>query len=301
MEAILAGLNIEQLPQDEWLRWHYDKEKMSASRAAGAMGFGRFSSPLQEYAELRGDIDRPDTTLAMQLGHLLEPTVATLYEAETGRITVDPGEYAIIRHPDFPWLFATLDRLTSNAEKIIGPLELKTTNSFLRSEWADGAPVAPQIQCTVQMMCAELTWGSIACLIGNSDFLTHDFLLDTDLAESILKSLDQFHTDVLAGNEPDATWQDGAVIKALHPNDNGRTIVSTDPHIVGLIAEYEALNAQSKQVEKNKDTAKFKLQSVIGDNTFLECTGVKYSFKSQTRKAYEVKENTFRVLRKVKM
>ncbi len=283
MTELLAGLKIETLSRDDWLAEHYKRDQISASRAAGAMGFANFSSPLSNYAELRGEIDGPDTNLPMMLGHMLEPTVATLYEQETGRPTHDPGEFAIIRHPDAPWLFATLDRVTKNKAEEPGPLELKTTGSYSRKDWVDGAPVEYLIQNQVQMMCAQMTWGSLAVLVGNSDFFTHDFLRDDELAERILKSLDKFRSDVMAGNAPDPTWQDGDVIKALHPKDNGKTKHDDSPYAVELLETFEDLKERGKILEKSFDAAKYKVAALIGDNSFLNVKGIRYSYKHQTR------------------
>lgn len=283
MAELLQGLKIETLSQDDWLDRHYRREFLSASRAAGAMGFGQFDSPLSNYAQLRGEISRPNTNLPMMLGHMLEPTVATLYEQETGRETCDPGEFAIVTHPDAPWLFATLDRVTVNSEGGRGPLELKTTGSYSKGDWIDGAPIQHQIQNLVQMMCADLTWGSLAVLVGNTDFFTHDFLRDDDLAESIMKSLDKFHSDVMAGNEPDPTWQDGDVMKALHPKDNGNTKVDDSEYAVELVETFEGLKERLKIMEKSCDAAKYKLAALIGDNTFIQIGVKKYSYKHQTR------------------
>lgn len=283
MTDLLKGLKIEKLDQEDWVRRHYDRKYMSASRAAGAMGFGNFSSPLSNFAELRGDIDRPDTNLPMMLGHMLEPVVATLYEQETERPTQDPGEFAIIVHPDAPWLFATLDRVTINKSGKRGPLELKTTGSYSRSDWIDGAPVEHMIQNQVQMMCAQMEWGSLAVLVGNSDFFTHDFLRDDDLAENILKSLDKFHSDVLHGNEPDPTWQDGDVIKALHPKDNGETVHDDSEEAILLLEDFEDLKKTLKRTQQDCDTAKFKLATLIGDNSFIQIGSNKYSYKHQSR------------------
>ena len=80
-EPVIPALErVEQWPADVWLARHYDKEWLSASRAAGALGYDDFSSPLKNHHELRGDIERPDTTLPMELGHMLEPTVDELYK-----------------------------------------------------------------------------------------------------------------------------------------------------------------------------------------------------------------------------
>ena len=286
MTTIAALERVELLVPDEWLRLHYDKEHMSASRVAGALGYSGFegNSPLSNYSELRGEIDPPDTSLPMMLGHMLEPTVATLYENETGRRTQDPGEYAIVRHPDFSWLFSTLDRVTWNVAEEEGVLELKTTGSYNLSEWKHGeGPVEHQIQTMVQMMCTGFGWGSLAVLVGNTDFFTHDFLRDDDLAEVLLKSLDAFHDRVLRGDAPDPTWQDGEVMKKLHPLDNGKTVSIETDYMQTLLVSFEDSKDRLKRIDRESDELKFQIAAEMGDNTFLECCGKRYSYKHQSR------------------
>lgn len=283
-EPVIPALErVEQWPADVWLARHYDKEWLSASRAAGALGYDDFSSPLKNHHELRGDIERPDTTLPMELGHMLEPTVDELYKRETGRPTMDPGDYAVICHPDFPWLFVTLDRVTMNAEGERGPLELKTTGSYNLADWKEGSPIGPQIQHQVQMECAELPWGSLAVLVGNTSFFHWDYLHNPDFAEQLLKALDKFHDNVLAGNAPDPTWQDGDVIKALHPMDNGKAIMTDAPHVIHILEAYRVAKEREKSVEKQVAEAKAKLGAAMGGATWIQAGDLRYSYKHQTR------------------
>lgn len=286
METALDPSRVELLKPTDWLNMHYDREHMSASRVAGALGYSEFegNSPLGNYAELRGEIPPPDTNLPMMLGHLLEPAVDTLYRNATGRRTVDLGEYAIVRHPDMPWLFCTLDRVTWNKSEQPGALELKTTGSYNKEDWDKGeGPVEHQIQNMIQMMCTGFGWGSLAVLVGNREFFTHDFLRDDELAEALLRGIDSFRDRVLKGDPPDPTWQDGEIIKKLHPLDNGKTIPINTDEMANLLFDFEDSKAQLKVTGKLCDEQKFKIAAAMGENTFLECQGLRYSYKHQAR------------------
>lgn len=309
---------VEHWSPDVWLSRHYDRHWLSASRVADALGYGDYSSPLQAYSELRGDIHRPDTTLPMELGHMLEPTVDELYKRETGRPTMNPGDYAVIRHPDIPWLFSTLDRVTMNDAGERGPLELKTTGSYKLADWKDGSPIGPQIQHQVQMECSGLSWGSLAVLVGNTSFFYHDYLHDPVFAEELLKALDKFHTDVVDGNAPDPTWQDGDAIKALHPKDNGKTL--WNPDLSSMLQDFAKAKTRYEDAETNLLSEKNRLIAKIGDNTYIQAGDLRYSYKHQKRRTKAsveekrehqlvaagimfnpAKESEFRVLRKEKI
>ena len=278
--------SVELLEKKEWEELHYNREHISASRVAGILGYSEFegNSPLSNYSELRGEIPPPDVSMAMELGHDLEPVVDKWYQLLTGRPTHNPGDYAIIRHPDCPWLFCTLDRVTWNQANEPGPLELKTTGSYNKSEWQKGeGPIEYQIQNMVQMMCTGFSWGSLAVLVGNQDLFSHDFLRDDELAEAILKGLDGFRDRLKTSDAPSPTWQDGEVMKKLHPKDNGQTVSVETEYMRDLILSFEQSKDILKGTQKEADTIKYKIAAAIGDNTFLECMGHRYSYKHQSR------------------
>ena len=125
---------------------------------------------------------------------------------------------------------------------------------------------------------------------------------------------------MLAGNAPDATWQDGDVIKALHPLDNGQTFQADTPHFKQIVTDFEEAKERDKSAGKQLAEAKAKLCAAIGDNTWINTGTQKYSYKHQKRRtkasveekdevALEAsgvpfnisKKSEFRVLRKEKI
>ena len=186
MNMTLDRSRVEVLDREEWLALHYDREHISASQVAVALGVSPYETPLHLYALKRGEVDRPDESLPMRLGKLLEPIVCDLYAESTGRAIEDLGATAIVRHPQFPALFCTLDRLAV-LPRGEGPFEAKTTGSFAKKDWQKEAPMHNLIQHQAQMFCTDLAWGSIGALIGNSDFMVHDFeRMGQDFEDNVL-------------------------------------------------------------------------------------------------------------------
>ena len=295
----------ELLTRTEWLALHYDREHMSASQASAALGMNPHTTPLALYATRRGDLPAAEESLAMRLGHMLEPVVAKLYEDETGRPTYDPGEYAIIRHPNAPWLFATLDRRTSRISKrwgdrimqtvciphdvpyemdSDGALELKTTGSYSKGEWEGDAPLHHQIQLQIQMFCAGLAWGSLAALVGNAHFFWYDYDRQAEDVEwKILERLQDFRKRVMAGNPPDPSRTDLDVVKAMFPTEHGETV-----DVAGAAEHFRRwreTKAMLKQATQDEAEARAQLILDIGDAAYLHDDGRPLvAYKAQTRK-----------------
>src|SRR5687767_8539180 len=112
-------------------RWLAERrELLTASDVAAVLGVDPRRSPLSVYAEKRGLLEVAETPW-MRWGRRVEGAIAEAYADETGRPVRDLG-LEIQRHPDVPWLGATLDRQVlegSAAHPLVapgpGPLEAK--------------------------------------------------------------------------------------------------------------------------------------------------------------------------------
>ncbi len=97
-----------------------------------------------------GPVD-PATQRLFDRGHRLEPVVAAWYTDETGRPLKRLGHPR--RHPDVPWAFASLDRVSARrGERRI--VEIKTSHLARWGETPEGVPadVYPQVQHQLWVM-----------------------------------------------------------------------------------------------------------------------------------------------------
>ena len=275
---------------------------IGASEAGTILGLNPYDSAYSLWLRKTGQIPAQEETLAMKLGHLMEPVLHRLYEDQTGRTLVDPGEYQIFSHADYPWLRCTPDRLVTFEDGEQGAVEMKTASINMAKEWSEGeAPLAYQAQLQIQLACLGLMRGEIAGLIGNSDFLILPYDRNDEFLDAIIPVLHEFWECVQNRVAPEVDGSEATVaaLAKLHPLDNGET-VDLPPGLATDIETWQALQAEAKVLEEEITLRKNRIKVALGPNTFGVVGNLKVSHKAQTRAPYEVKtSSTFRVLRKV--
>ena len=223
---------VETTARDKWLEERRDG--IGASEVSTVLGLNPFDTPLQLALRKRGEIPDKEETEAMRMGHKLEPVVAELYVEETGRETRYPGPYAIQRSPDHPFLHATLDRLVwkvpdhpvdTDCHRTAGDLQIKTVGAHMAHHWEDVVPLGVQAQVQAEMAVAELSWGSVAALIGGQRFLWKDIERNDSFIAVMVEAVQEFWMMVQSGDDPVATGADKEALRLLHPqHDPDKTI-----------------------------------------------------------------------------
>lgn len=278
------------------------RQGIGASEVGTILGLNPYDSAYALWLRKTGQIPDQDESLAMWLGHEMEPVIAKRYEMETGRKLFDPGDFTISTHPDYPWLRATLDRETTFEDGRTGPVELKAVGVFTGDEWADGnAPLVYQAQLQIQMACTDGEVGEIAAVIGNRDFVVVRFERNEDFLEAVIPLLYRFYESVVNQTPPEIDGSNATTkaLAKLHPNDNGDT-VDLPAEIAADILSWQSLKAEAKEIEERIQYHSNRIKAAVGDATFGQAGGLTVSLKTQTRKPYTVTEScTYRVLRKV--
>ena len=264
--------------KEDWR--HARRSVITASEAASLCGRGYDS----EYSLAQKKLGNEPELLnveALEAGLRMEPTIAGWYEDKTGRPTEDLGPYTLVRNPAFPWLAATLDRLTE-IEADVAPLEFKLPNAFTLKEWEYDIPVRFHIQNLVQMICTGTSRGSVAALVGGSHFRWMDTFYHERMAEAIIKTTKQFWDNLQAGilPDPDGHPATTAVLGFLHPDDNGqRVAIPSDADFE--IERWFELDEEIKGLENERDGCKNRLKEMVGDNTWGFTPTHEVSWKTQ--------------------
>lgn len=134
--------------------WHEARKKgIGASEAAAVIGQSPWLSNVDLWKRKTGRIVAPDISNneAVAYGHAAEGPIRELFALDYADRyeTSYGGAYDMVRNPQHPFIFATLDgRLLEKKTGRLGILEIKTTN-ILRSMdrekwWHNGAPCIPQ-------------------------------------------------------------------------------------------------------------------------------------------------------------
>jgi len=291
---------MSEINREEWLKAR--KTCIGGSDVAAILGESPYKNALDVYLSKASEEPSEEDKDHLAFGRDVEGAIANLYAKRTFRTVTDEGATIIKRHPQYPFLGATLDRMTSHEDRdTIGPLELKHVGGFQRlDEWADEPPLHYQLQLQFQMFCTGSTWGCLAGMFPGYQLVWRDFEYDAELIESILPLLIDFWGRVERRDPPEPTGKTALdSVKKLFQIDHGTTIelgTDTENHATDLISVKDTI----KTLEARKEELEAKIRFAIGDAEAARFPGGGVAtLKTTTRKGYvrEVKASTYRTLR----
>ena len=286
--------------ETEWLAAR--KNGIGGSDAATILEQNQFSSPLELYAQKLGLVEPPETNEKMRWGKRLEPVIAAAYREETGRELVDHG-FHLFRSSEYPWAYGTIDRQIVNvADKPgAGVYEAKATGRFTEEEIRADIPLVFQIQVQHYLAVLELEWASVAVLINGNQVLWAD-LERNDLFIKVLMDKEREFWDRVQTQQPPPPGPSQSAketLKKLYPQDIGATVTLPLEAYEWDRRRTEAIEA-AKKAEAERDEAENLIRAALGDATvgvFPDGVG-RFTWKTQTQKAYSVAETTARILRR---
>lgn len=289
---------FQTLTEQEWVDLHNDPKVITASEVGTILDLNPYETPFDLWAKKTGKIEPFKGNTATEVGHQLEPYIASKYAEENPEHqVVDPGDFAVITHPDHPWLKATLDRWIVD----FGPLELKHSQAADKSAWLhhDG-PLQYQVQVLTQMACTQSEKAKLKALVGY-DFYDYDFEFRDKLFKNIIPKLEAFIQMCVNDEAPDIDYNRASTIdtlKAMHPDDNGETIEFPEDFNADILIEnYWKAKSIEEKAKKEQDRIKAIFMEALGDNSYgLTPDANKISFTTVNKKAYTVSEKKYRQL-----
>jgi len=296
----------------QWLQIR--RQGIGSSDIATIIGANPFKSAYALYLEKTGEIEADDLSDIeyVQMGNLLEPVIASLYTARTGRPVIDHGRYAVRHHPDDPRFMATIDRdiipvdaetelagqvIASMAGRGPGILEAKTTGPWNADDWEGLGPLYYQVQLQWQLGVLGYDWGSLAALIGGQRFVWIDFDRNDETIALLQDEARAFLDRIERRDPPPVDGHAGTTraIKKLHPADSGKTIDLPD-----RFAEMDALRAQLqdqiKADEQRLEALDNEIKARMCDATWARIPGggrfqwKTVDYRASVRKAYTVRK-----------
>lgn len=284
--------------REAWLRLR--RSGIGASEAAALFGEHRWLSFGKLVAQKRGLLD-DDAGEAERLewGLRHEPTILSAYSSPryAGRPAERDGR--LIRSAVHPWALATLDAWTTHPTHGRIPLELKSAESWMADEWAEGPPPTYRWQAHHQMLVTDRPCCSIACLLGPHRLVWDDVERDETMIRRLVKAgADAW--GLIQSDAPPPGPHEREVFLAFWPTEETGRVIELDETFARLDEEREELAATIKAAAARKETLDARLLEAIRDaeRAVLPGERVEYSLKAQTRKAHQVKESTTRVLRR---
>ncbi|MDC7712349.1 YqaJ viral recombinase family nuclease [Vogesella indigofera] len=243
---------------------------IGSSDAASSVGLSPYKSALSLWLEKTGRREPEDLSekQAVLWGTVLEPVLANVYAAQTGRKVRRVN--AVLQHAEHSHMLANLDREVRCPKLGQGILEIKTASYHSAPQWEEGIPVAYQCQVLHQLAVTGLNWADVAVLIGGQDFRIYRVTRDDDKINDLIEREQDFWALVRFDQPPPPDGSDdaGQALNWLFPRDNGTTLDlsdSTDGN--ALFHTLLALRERREELEQQEAQAKQQLQTVLGDAT----------------------------------
>jgi len=273
-------LGIQELTPE----WHEARRTaISGTDVAAILGVHPWKSELEVWARITGRVQETrEETEPMFWGTRLEPIVRDVWAERTGLTWREaPG---LVAHSEVPWLLGTPDGFVDpRVEFALDDVyEGKTGSAWKLSDWEDGMPVAYALQGQTYL---AITGGAIlhyACLLGGQTLLIGELPADEDLHALMLERLESWwvrHVDGGVAPDPTARPQDGQILRRLHPNDSGATVVLPSSADEDL-ASYLDLGEELRTMKERRQLAAHRIQAALGDATYGIADGFRASWKS---------------------
>lgn len=259
-----------------------DKQKAAREMAIGSSdapivaGVSAYSSPLELYYKLHGELPRYDDneTWEQKAGSKFEPVIAEIVAEELGlKIRRCPTR----KHPKYEFMAASLDFEVVNNPKGPGILEIKRRSGAR----FDTLPDDIHLQVVHQMAVTNRDWAKVAVLFGWGKPVVFDVERDKEIEEYLIQLEARFMVRVQQGDPPTEAWTPETVdlLKRLYPRDSGKVIEL--PDTVALDCEqFLQSKADLKANEAHKAQLEGHLKSLLGDASGAKLPGYSISWKS---------------------
>lgn len=250
------------------LRTEADATGIGASEVAEACGEGRRGKggPFWLYCKKLGVV-RQEVTPEMDVGLVLEPYVAELYERRTGLAVHEPVT-PIFRHPTLAWMFASPDRF--NAEGRLVELKTARTAEGWGEEGTDQVPPGYLLQVQQQMHCCpvgEQHSADVAVLIAGVEFRVYTVPYRPDVMEWVTCFAGDLWDRIRVRKAPEPDWthpDTPKLLDLLHRPAEGKAVDLAED-LARLANDYQLHAGMVRSAEKLRDECKARIIAAMGD------------------------------------
>jgi len=265
------------------------RQWIGASDVPSILGVG-YNNAADIYWSKVQDIDRPEND-AMLAGTLFEGGVLDWGERQLGPLRRN----VLVAHPSLP--------LRANQDAVViadgRPVECKTAGLFrpLQEVWGpDGSSEVPDrviVQCQAILACTEQELCEVVAFLGGRGFAAFRVYRNEPLVEIIERQCEAFWAMVETRQPPRDITPSIETLKAIRREP--KTVVPVD---LELVDRWESAKAAAKLAGAAADEAQAAVLTALGTAEGGSLPdGREVTYFEQTRRAYQVAEATFRVLR----
>lgn len=249
---------------EEWLNSR--QGTLGSSEIGTVAGVNKYDTCYQLYRRKKGLDLQKEETFEMQMGHLLEPIVAHLYEKETASQIVKESEAEfVVKHPTIDYFQASPDRYFYDQDNELCILECKTTQMKI-----DPLELPKYWICQLQWQLGicGLKKGVIAWLISGHIFGYKEFDFDSELFRYLEDVGKDFWERYIIGDEiPDVSTPEDIAIRYPAPIEG--TVIEATDEILETINKLSETKRQKKELEERQKELENTIKSYMKDNEIL--------------------------------
>lgn len=293
--------------REQWLALR--KKDVTASVAGALLGVHEFTTPYSLWALKSGVVEEdPEESAAMRRGRFMEPVAISVLQEMYPEWRVVPGGKVYLRDPETR-IGATPDLFVECPERGPGVVQIKSVEqSIFRKKWKDPEtgevrpPLWIAVQGITEAYMAGAKWAAVAPIVVGFGIDVHliDIPIHAGVVDRLKIETSIFWRNVEHGMAPPADFgRDGEIISQLYGATNGETIDLTgDNRISELVQLNEQYAEQESDLKEKRAAVKAEIISKLGNAEAAHCAGGWFiSAKTIHRKAYTVKESSYRAVR----
>ena len=292
--VFLEPHGVQYTQRDAWLSRRRSGIGGSDSSTVLGVGYGSQYSLWCAKRGLTGDSPQRE---AMEFGNLLEPIVLRVLADRTGRtVCAPPKPHFLMQSRRNDFQFFSPDGFQFDADRGWGLVQAKTAN--YRADWREAPPLSYQVQLQHELAVSELSWGSLACVIGGQRFAYFDVERDEEFAEYLTSIERKFMRSVREDTPPpiDGSQSCSDAIARAYPTCNGDTITLPE-RFASVDRELEDAKAKIATLATRKRALENQLREKMGHNTTAVLPdGSTYTLRDVTRKEHIVPASSYRRL-----
>ena len=224
MKPIVINVNKETDPA-AWLELR--RSGIGGSDVAAICGLNPWRGPLSVWLSKMGQAPEIEQNEAMEIGEFMEDAIANLFAKRTGYKIKVSG--VVLRHPEYPFMLANIDRWVEDETGQTGVLEVKNVGERMAKHWADDAvPDYYQVQVQHYLAVTDAPYAWIAPLIGGNRLAPVRIERNDAVIDWLIEIEGQFWKLVETNTAPPIDESDDAekVLKYLYPSaEAGTTVV----------------------------------------------------------------------------
>ena len=264
---------------------------IGGSDAAAVCGLSRFKTPYKLYLEKIGEVDTSsfhEGNEKIHFGNLLEDIIASEYSRRTGN-KVEILEDTI-RHKDYPWMLANVDRIIKNNN---GILECKTSDAYLSKLWGesytDDFPIEYLLQCAHYAIVFDAAFVDLAVLIGGNNFKIYTYKRNPNLESKLIEKEKSFwNNHVIPQVAPDPITSEEASLVWSETIGEYKT---ANQELKEKLQELVGIKKEIDELSQKKDNLELLIKSELKEKDGLadEYGNVLLTWKNQQSRKFDIK------------